>query len=158
MRGGKVHLTTFIRRALGRAPSTSLWHDPEPISEVLFSVERLEEHARSLALAQPVTPKSTKGHPLAGRLADNAATLLHAYRNIAQTIDEGRAITPAARPKMSRYFFMAQALHLRPLRLSLPDEKDVKDLYFKLGSQVSRPARGIGDWLLPIGYPGSGHS
>jgi hypothetical protein len=30
-------------------------------------VDRLEEHARSLAAAQPVTPKAAKGNPLGGR-------------------------------------------------------------------------------------------
>ena len=118
MRGGKVHLTTFIRRALGRASSPSLWHDPEPIREELFSAERLEEHARSLALAQPVTPKSTKGHPLARRLADNAATLLHAYRNIAETIDEGRAITPAAEWLVDNYYLIEK--QIREIRSDLP--------------------------------------
>ena len=55
-----------------------------------------EEHARSLAGAQPVTPKPAKVHPLAWRLVDNEAVLLHAYRTIVETIDDGGAITPAA--------------------------------------------------------------
>jgi cellobiose phosphorylase len=33
---------------------------------------------------------------LSGRLADNGTVLLHAYRMIANSIDEGRTITPAA--------------------------------------------------------------
>ena len=59
----------------------SPWDSHEPVRAELFSVERLEEHARSLAAAQPVTPKPAKGHPLAGRLADNGAVLLDAYRD-----------------------------------------------------------------------------
>ena len=69
-------MRTLLRRAFGRARRASPWHSDEPVREELFSVERLEEHARSLAAAQPVTPKPTKGHPLAGRLADNGAVLL----------------------------------------------------------------------------------
>ena len=67
-RSRKVHLTTFIRRAFRRAPSQSPLDNRESIREELFSVERLEQHARSLAVAQPVTPKPTKGRPLMGRL------------------------------------------------------------------------------------------
>ena len=84
LRGGKLLLRSFVRRALRRAPSASPWDNREPIREELFSVERLEEHARSLAIAQAVTSKPTRGHPLAGRLADNGAVLLDAYRRIAR--------------------------------------------------------------------------
>ena len=83
-----IALMSSFPRAFGRADSTSPWDSRQPVREELFSVERLEEHARSLAVAQPVTPKPTKGHPLAGRLADNGAVLLHAYRTIARAIDD----------------------------------------------------------------------
>jgi cyclic beta-1,2-glucan synthetase len=65
---------------LGHASSDSPWVNPRPIREELFSAERLEGHARSLAFAQTVAPRPTKGRPLSGRLADNSAVLLHAYR------------------------------------------------------------------------------
>ena len=87
----------LIRRAFAHAPSMSPWNEREPIREELFSVERLEEHARSLAVAQPVTPKPAKGHPLAGRLADNEAVLLDAYRTIATAIDARSARSPRLR-------------------------------------------------------------
>ena len=91
---GKVLLTTLIRRILRLARAAPPWSNREPIREELFSVERLEEHARSLAAAQPVEPKPTKGHPLAPRLADNAAVLLEAYRLTVKAVDEGGIITP----------------------------------------------------------------
>src|SRR5215204_2457879 len=93
--GEKLRLRTLVRRALRRAPSPSPWDSHEPIREELFGPERLEEHARSLALAQKVTAKLARGHPLASRLANNAAVLLHAYRSIGRTIEDGHAITPA---------------------------------------------------------------
>ena len=68
----------------------------EPIRSELFSVERLEQHAESLAAAQPVTPKPRRGRLLTGRLRDNARQLLNAYRAIAEAIREERAIIPAA--------------------------------------------------------------
>jgi cyclic beta-1,2-glucan synthetase len=74
----------------------SPWNSEQPIREELFGVERLEGHARSLAVAQTVASPATRGLPLAGRLADNGAFLLSAYRSIVKSIDEGREITPAA--------------------------------------------------------------
>jgi len=92
----KSHLKSRIQDVLGRKPPASPWDDENAIREEIFSAERLEEHARSLALAQTVTKKPKRNYPLADRLADNAAVLLAAHRNIIQTIDEGRSITPAA--------------------------------------------------------------
>ena len=111
-------MTSFIDRVFRRGSSTSPWHSGEPVREELFSVERLEEHARSLAVAQPVTPKPTKGHPLAGRLADNGAVLLDAYRTIARAIDEGRAITPAAEWLVDNYYLVER--QIREIRSALP--------------------------------------
>ncbi len=71
--------------------------DPEePIRSELFSIERLEEHAESLAVAQRVTEKSAAGRPLAARLDDNGRVLLQAYRIIAKAISEEQVIMPAA--------------------------------------------------------------
>ena len=89
-------MSSVINRVFRGESATSPWRSGEPVREELFSIERLEAHARSLAAAQPVTPKPTRGHKLAGRLADNGTVLLHAYRAIARAIDERRAITPAA--------------------------------------------------------------
>jgi len=58
------------------------WDDGAPIRAELFSVERLEEHARSLATAQAVMPDHVKGPSLTARLADNEAVLLAAYRDV----------------------------------------------------------------------------
>ena len=117
-RGRKVHLTTLIRLAFGRAPSASPWDNREAIREELFSVERLEDHARSLAVAQLVTPKPTTGRPLMGRLADNAAVLLDAHHTIAKAIDEGHAITPAAEWLIDNYHLVER--QLREIRADLP--------------------------------------
>ena len=81
-------------------------------------MERLEEHARSLAAAQPVTPKAAKGNPLGGRLVDNEAVLLHAYRTIAKAISEERAITPAAEWLIDNYHVVER--QIRDIRSDLP--------------------------------------
>jgi cyclic beta-1,2-glucan synthetase len=70
---------------------------PEPpIRAELFGVDRLEQHAESLAVAQPVTGPSSGGGPLLARVEDNARLLRASYRVIATAIREERAITPAA--------------------------------------------------------------
>lgn len=56
-----------------RASSDSSWVGQKPFREVLFGAERLEEYARSLAVARIVTPRPTKDHPFSRRLTDNGA-------------------------------------------------------------------------------------
>jgi cyclic beta-1,2-glucan synthetase len=90
----------------------------EPVRAELFSVERLEEHARSLAGAQSVTPKPTRGHPLGARLTDNGSVLLNAYRMIAKGIDERRAITPAAEWLVDNYYLVER--QVREIQSALP--------------------------------------
>ena len=96
----------------------SPWNKRDPIRAELFSVERLEEHARSLAAAQPVTPKTAKGNPLGNRLVDNEAVLLHAYRTIARAMREERAITPAAEWLIDNYHVVER--QIRNIRSDLP--------------------------------------
>ena len=47
---------------------------------------------------------------MSGRLADNGAVLLQAYRTIAKTIDEGRAITPAAEWLVDNYYLVEREI------------------------------------------------
>src|SRR4051812_38173187 len=72
-------------------------HEPEgPIRAELFSIERLEQHAESLAAAQHVVPGRSRGRRLLPRVKDNGRILIEGYRSIAQAIRDERAITPAA--------------------------------------------------------------
>lgn len=100
------------------AARSSLWNNRNAIREELFSVERLEAHARSLAAKQTVAPKPTKGHPLAGRLADNAAVLLKSHGEIAKAADAGDAITPAAIWLLDNYYLIERQIH--EIRANLP--------------------------------------
>jgi cyclic beta-1,2-glucan synthetase len=117
-RDGKVKLRFLSSRAFESVTRSPPWDNQEPIREELFSVERLEEHARSLALAQLVSSRTTKGQPLARRLADNGAVLLGAYRAIVKAINEGRAITPAAEWLIDNYHLVEK--QIRELRSDLP--------------------------------------
>ena len=111
-------MKTSLRSVFGRKQPALPWDNRQPIREELFSVERLEEHARSLAIAQPILAGSVRGHPLAGRLGGNAAALLDAYRRIAKAIDDGRAITPAAEWLIDNYHLVDK--QIREVRADLP--------------------------------------
>jgi len=78
-------------------PVTSIFPDVEdPIRAEIFSVERLEQHAESLAAAQIVTRKSERGRQLTPRVLENGRVLLESYRAIARAIQQEHTITPAA--------------------------------------------------------------
>ena len=83
-------------RYLPAISSAPPWADEEAIREELFSVERLEQHAESLAAAQSISSRSERGRPLAKRVRDNDEALLDAYHVIAAAIADKRPITPAA--------------------------------------------------------------
>ena len=107
-----------------------------PIRAELFSVERLEEHARSLAAAQVVTPGRVKGASLAKRLGDNEAVRLAAYRDVADAIGAGEAITPAAEWLIDNFHLVEK--QIREVRVDLPPG------YYRQGAQARwRTLRGI---------------
>jgi len=90
-------------RAFGQPSRASPWNSEELLREELFSVERLEQHGRSLAAAQPVSAGRLRGRSLTDRLGDNARVLLAAYRDIATAVHAGRPITPAAEWLLDNY-------------------------------------------------------
>lgn len=88
----------MLRRFLGDGGTPPSWDDKARIRAELFSVERLEEHSRSLAAAQAVTPDKRKGASLAKQLTENEAVLVAAYRDIAEAVDTGAAGAQMACP------------------------------------------------------------
>src|ERR1700685_4604203 len=90
----------------------------EPIRAELFSVERLEQHAESLAAAQAVTTDSDDGRPLIPRVAENGRVLLKYYLDTAKAIQEEHAITPAAEWLVDNFYIVEQ--QLREIRDDLP--------------------------------------
>jgi cyclic beta-1,2-glucan synthetase len=84
------------RRERRRHPRVDHPGDGEtPIRFELFSTERLEQHAVSLAQAQKISSRK-KGRKLIPRVRDNARVLLDAYKAVAKAVGEQHAITPAA--------------------------------------------------------------
>ena len=123
------------RSADGFLQTPSPWDNEKPIREELFSVERLQSHARSLAVAQKVADKPTRGLPLTGRLADNGAVLLAAYRSSWQRPTTGSAITPAAEWLIDNYHLVEK--QLRQISADLPP-----GYYRQLPKLVSGPFAG----------------
>ncbi|MBE0609481.1 MAG: glycosyl transferase [Dehalococcoidia bacterium] len=111
-------MNTFTALPFQRKRSVPPWASRQPIREELFGVERLEQHARTLAAAQPVTPKPTKGLSLGARLDDNATVLLDAYRSVVRAIDEEESITPAAEWLVDNYYLVER--QIRQMRSDLP--------------------------------------
>ena len=111
-------LTLPLRDLLGDTGPRPPWDDSAPIRAELLSVERLEEHARSLAAAQAVTAGEQKGASLVKRLAENEAVLVATYRNIAEAVDAGAAITPAAEWLVDNFHVVEK--QIREIRADLP--------------------------------------
>ncbi len=108
----------IVARAFGRVSLASPWDSSEPIREELFGIERLEEHARSLAVAQAVASRPIGRRPLDGRLANNGVVLLDAYRSIAKEAAAGSATTPAAEWLIDNYHLVEK--QIREIRTDLP--------------------------------------
>jgi cyclic beta-1,2-glucan synthetase len=78
-------------------PTSHLHPDmEEPIRAELFGVERLEQHAETLAAAQLVTGGLRRGQLLMPRVLENGRVLVASYRTITRAIQQEHAITPAA--------------------------------------------------------------
>ncbi len=90
----------------------------EPILAELFSVERLEQHAQTLAVAQAVTDAPRRGHAIRPRVAENGRVLLQSYRLLARAIKDERSITPAAEWLVDNFHIVDE--QLREIRDDLP--------------------------------------
>ena len=99
-----------IHRLLWHRSSLPPWNDGAPVREELFSVERLEQHAESLAAAQPVTDRPPTVRPLHTRLNDNAAVLLAAYRASAAELERGKGVVPAAVWLLDNYHLVEEQI------------------------------------------------
>ncbi|WP_126540202.1 GH36-type glycosyl hydrolase domain-containing protein [Oharaeibacter diazotrophicus] len=103
-----------FRDLLQRPSDPSPFSDTAPIRAELFGLERLEQHAETLAAAQTVTTRPRRVPPLRVRLVDDAAVLLAAYRANAVETENRRAIVPAAEWLLDNYHLVeAQIREIR---------------------------------------------
>ena len=106
------------RRALGQADGAAPLEDGAILRAELFSIERLEQHAASLAAEQPVTQRRRDGGRVGMRLRDNESLLLAAYRSMAAAVAEGSPVTPAAEWLLDNYHIVEE--QIREIREDLP--------------------------------------
>src|SRR5215207_7181352 len=116
MKGRSVR--SRLLRVFGRETTSVFSNDSRPIREELFGIERLEQHAESLAAAQPVTDRPAAVLPLPVRLKENAAVLLAAYRASATELESGRGVVPAAEWLLDNYHLVEE--QVREIRDDLP--------------------------------------
>ncbi|HWD29387.1 MAG TPA: glucoamylase family protein [Rhizomicrobium sp.] len=89
-----------------------------PIRSELFSIERLEQHAATLAAAQRVSEDIDKGRPLTARLDDNARVINDAYRTIVAATRRHRSVPPAAEWLLDNYHIVDE--QIREIKDDLP--------------------------------------
>jgi len=107
----------------------------DPIRADLFGIERLEQHAESLAAAQVVMRQSPRGRRLLQHVEHNGRVLRESYRVIANAIREERAITPAAEWLVDNFHVVDE--QLREIRDDLPP-----GFYRKLPKLLEGPLAG----------------
>ena len=93
------------------APSAVFRADTDaPIRSELFSAERLEQHAETLAAAQHVVARGSACRQLTTRLRDNGRVLLANHRGVEPVARDERALPPA-------YEWLLAHLHLALARI-----------------------------------------
>ncbi|MDE2465485.1 MAG: glycosyl transferase [Alphaproteobacteria bacterium] len=111
-------MLTTSRGIFGHSPSAALWADTAPVRNELFGVERLEQHAESLAAAQTVTATPRSVLSLHARLKDNAAVLFAAYRASGAELEKGRPIVHAAQWLLDNYRLIEE--QIREIKDDMP--------------------------------------
>lgn len=90
----------------------------DPIRSELFGIERLEQHAASLAAAQRVVTGWGSRRPLLPRVEENGRVLRDANQSVAEALREELWITPAAEWLVDNFFVVDD--QLREIRDDLP--------------------------------------
>src|SRR6201996_1336539 len=133
------NLRQLFLRVFGNfhSPSWETSTPPEPpIRSELFSLERLEQHAESLAKAQRVNGQARRDVKLSARLDHNALVLRAAYKAISAAIDAGQPITPAAEWLLDNFYVVNE--QIREIRNDLPP-----GFYRKLPKLADGPLKGL---------------
>ena len=103
---------------LGSGLTAPPWDSVLPIREELFGMERLQEHAVTLAAAQKVSTTPPRVVSLQSRLKQNADVLLAAYKDNAKELAFSQSIVPAAEWLLDNYHLVEQ--QIREVQDDLP--------------------------------------
>ena len=96
---------------------SSDYADEQPVRAEIFSVERLEQYAQTLAAQHQTVTKKGRAQ-LLPRLEDNGRKLVAAYRTLVEAIRNGRTISPAAEWLVDNFHIVEE--QLREIREDLP--------------------------------------
>ena len=110
-------MSEFFGSLLETAGKLSGYADEQPVRAEIFSVERLEQYARHLAATHKTVTKKGRAQ-LLPRLEDNGRKLVAAYRTLVESIQNGRAISPAAEWLIDNFHIVEE--QLREIREDLP--------------------------------------
>jgi cyclic beta-1,2-glucan synthetase len=128
-------LKYFRWLSLRSAPLESSAERDERAPAEIFSVERLELYAESLARNQEVFRTRKAGISLGGRLRSNAVTLNSSFHALIIGIRKGDAVTPAAAWLVDNFYIVDE--HIKAVRRDLPP-----GFYKQLPKLSNGPLRG----------------
>lgn len=100
-----------VNRA-GQAPANEL-----PLREDLFSVDQLEQHARTIAVSHEVSVRRAKDR-LIPRLDENERILLNAHALVTAAVTRNRPVAPAAEWLLDNFYLIEE--QIRTARRHLP--------------------------------------
>lgn len=89
-----------------------------PIREELYSIERLEQYATTLAAEHKLARKNRRVNLLLPRLEENSRKLIAAYRELAESIRQEHVISPAAEWLVDNFHIVEE--QVREIREDLP--------------------------------------
>ncbi|HTC22370.1 MAG TPA: hypothetical protein VK859_16065, partial [bacterium] len=92
----------------------------DPIRSELFSADRFDQHARSLAEAQLVTEDPKSGVPLAPRLRENEKILRESFRYLTLEAEKKKPIHPAGEWLIDSFYVVEE--QLRDIKRYLPHD------------------------------------
>ncbi len=90
----------------------------DPIRSELFSIERFEQHARSLAEAQTITDNPRAGVPLGPRLRENERILQESFLYLTNEVHQKKPINPAGEWLIDSFYVVEE--QLRDIKRYLP--------------------------------------
>src|SRR5688572_16923486 len=89
--------------------SSSSFASDQPIREELFSVERLEHYAQTLAAEHRTVHRKGRAR-LLPRVEDNGRKLVFAYRTLVDSLRSGQSISPAAEWLVDNFHIIEEQL------------------------------------------------
>jgi len=110
-------MSSFPTSLLKRVRVKQTQREQPPLRAEIFSVERLEQYAQTLAAEHQTVIRKGRAQ-LLPRLEDNARVLEASYKVLVEAISQGRAISPAAEWLVDNFHIIEE--QLREIREDLP--------------------------------------